>query len=208
MGSLGRQVARQLADDLNYRMVWRELINQAARRSGVPEMALAAIDELGLLDLCPSPEACEAYRQSVKQVMEELRAQGDVVIVGRAGQVILRNYPDVLHVRLIAPRPLRAERIAQRQSIPLDCALAQVKASDRYRKKYLRRFYDVKWGNPELYHLIINTGKVSTSSAAKLNENILADPRPLHSRPDNNNLHDDIAQAQPKVSHRPITSSS
>jgi cytidylate kinase len=175
MGSLGCQIAHRLADDLGYRMVWRDLINQAARRSGAPEMALAAIDELGLLDICPSPKACEAYRQAVQQIMEELREQGNVIIVGRAGQVILGKYPDVLHVRLIAPRTLRAERLSQRHNIDFNCARAQVDASDRYRKKYLRQFYGVKWGDPRLYHLVINTGKIPPESVANLIKYALKD---------------------------------
>jgi cytidylate kinase len=107
MGSLGSEIARLVAERLGYRLVWRELINQAARRSGAPEAALAAIDELGLLDMCPSPRACRAYRAAVKQVIDELAAEGNCVILGRAGQVLLKGVPGCLHVRLIAPVPTR-----------------------------------------------------------------------------------------------------
>lgn len=168
MGSLGSAVARAVADTLGYRLVWRELINQAARQSGNPEVALAFIDELGLLDICPSPKACRAYRQTVDKIVMELAAEGNVVIIGRAGQVILANYPNTLHVRIIAPENLRAERVALKQNIPLDCALAQIKASDRNRANYLRRFYRVYPDNPDLYHLIINTERLSIQQAASL----------------------------------------
>ena len=66
-------------------------------------MALAAIDELGLLDIRPSAAAYKAYRQALAQVMAELAVQGNTVIVGRAGQVILGQRADVLHVRVVAP---------------------------------------------------------------------------------------------------------
>ena len=72
LGSLGYDISQAVADQLGYHLVWRDVINRAALRSGTPEVALAAIDELGLLDLCPSPEACQAYRQAVQQIMEEL----------------------------------------------------------------------------------------------------------------------------------------
>src|SRR5512143_2128601 len=91
LGSLGSEVARLVAERLGYRLVWRELINQAARRSGAPEAALAAIDDLGLLDICPSPQACQAYRDALKQVIEELALEGNCVILGRAGQVLLKS---------------------------------------------------------------------------------------------------------------------
>jgi cytidylate kinase len=168
MGSLGCQLAQSVADQLGYRLVWRELINQAARRAGAPEMALAAIDELGLLNICPSPTACREYRLAVEQIMEEMASEGNVVIVGRAGQVILRDRPGALHLRIIAPFALRAERVAQRHGVTLESAQAQIEASDRYRASYMRRFYRVRWDNPELYHLVINTGRIPVDQAAMI----------------------------------------
>jgi cytidylate kinase len=168
LGSRGREVAHLVADRLGYRLVWRDLINQAARQAGAPEVALAAIDELGLLGLRPSRTASEAYCQAVRQVMEELVAAGNVVILGRAGQVILRDRPDTLHVRLMAPAQVRAARIAQSQGISIEGAIAQIEASDRNRRNYLKRFYHVRWDDPEIYDLVINTGRATPDMAANL----------------------------------------
>jgi cytidylate kinase len=168
IGSLGGEVARLAAKRLGYRFVWREVINAAARQAGTPEAALAAIDELGLLSICPSPEDCHAYCQAIQRVMEELAAQGGAVILGRAGQVILRGWPQALHVRVIAPLGVRVERVAARQNIPIKNAQAQVNASDRYRRNYLKRFYEVRWDDLDLYDLIINTGRLNAAEAAGL----------------------------------------
>ena len=168
MGSLGRQVANIVASSLGYQMVWRDLINQAAQLAGTPEMALAAIDELGLLGITPSPKMCTSYRLAVKQVVEDLWRQGNVVIVGRAGQIILSGYPDTLHVRLIAPLSIRTERISHLQQISLECAQAQIEASDQYRSRYLRRCYGIRWDNPDHYHIVVNTGLLTADQAAEL----------------------------------------
>jgi cytidylate kinase len=168
MGSLGCQIAFTVAEKLGFKLVWRELINEAARRTGTPEVALAAIDELGLLGICPSPKACRAYHQAVKEIMYELAEQGNIVILGRAGQVILGNRGDTLHIRLIAPTPKRIARIAERMGITEERARAQVEASDRYRSDYLRRFYHTNWNNPDLYNLVINTGALEIDQAAEL----------------------------------------
>jgi cytidylate kinase len=168
MGSLGCQIAFTVADTLGFRLVWRELINEAARRSGTPEVALAAIDELRLLGICPSPKACRAYHQAVKEILYELAEEGRCVILGRAGQVILGNREDTLHIRLIAPISKRIARIAERMGITEERAKAQVEASDRYRSDYLRRFYRANWDNPELYNLVINTGSLEIDQAADL----------------------------------------
>jgi CMP/dCMP kinase len=166
MGSLGGEIARQLGELLGYRVIVRELINQAARRAGAPETALAAIDELGLLGLCPSEEACLAYRQAVETVMHELAAEGGAIIIGRGGQIILKNRQDVFHVRVIAPAGLRAERVAQRYKISLRAACAQIGVVDQFRRNYLKRFYNARWDDPELYDVVINTARLNAPEAA------------------------------------------
>lgn len=168
MGSLGYEVAKELAEMLGFRLMWRELINQAALRSGKPEVALATIDELGLLGLCPSQKECKAYLKALKHVIVELADEGSAVIVGRAGQVILHSRLDVLHVRVIAPEEVRADRIARMHDVSLENARAQIEASDDYRRKYLKRFYKVRWDDPELYDLVLNTARVSPGMAANL----------------------------------------
>jgi cytidylate kinase len=166
LGSLGHDVARLVAEALGYRLVWREMINEAARRAGAPEVALATIDELDLLQLKPTPRARRAYTQAVEQVMQELMREGNVVIVGRAGQVVLRDAPGVLHVRIIAPVQLRAQRIAVQQEIPQSAAQAQVEASDRHRRDYVWRFFHAQWDDATLYDLIVNTAHLSPEAAA------------------------------------------
>jgi len=168
MGSRGLEVAQAVADLLGYRLVWRELINQAALRSGTPEVALATIDELGLLGLCPSRKACRAYHTAVRQVMQEFATQGSAVIVGRAGQAILRGHPHTLHVRVISPLKTRVARLTGVHGISKRSALAQLKKSDRYRKNYLRKFYRVRWADPDLYDVIVNTAHLEPQIAARL----------------------------------------
>lgn len=168
MGSLGFEIAQLVAQQLDFRMVWREVINEAARIAGAPEVALAAIDELGFLGICPSPEACQAYQLAVREVLLELASQGNTVILGRAGQVILKNRLDAFHVRLIAPINLRAYRIAARYQVTYEGALAQVRSSDRFRSNYLKRYYQSNWDDPTLYDLVINSAKIDPTSAARI----------------------------------------
>ncbi|MFM8321833.1 MAG: AAA family ATPase [Chloroflexota bacterium] len=166
MGSLGSQTAFLLAEKLSYQLVWRELINQAARRAGAPEVALAAIDDLGLLKICPSEDACHAYHQAVAAIVGELAEQGRAVLLGRAGQVLLAGDPQALHVRIMAPVDVRVDRIAARLKITPAQALAQVQASDRSRRQYLKKFYNARWDDPALYDLVINTAHLTAEQAA------------------------------------------
>ena len=189
LGSLGDEVAHAVADKLDYQIIGRDLINQAAVRANVPEVALAAIDDLGFLDLHPPPESIHAYQNSISEIMHELAAGGNVVIVGRAGQVILRDNPQVLHVKVIAPERMRFQRVAQQQNTTLECAQAQVLTSDKTRKNYLNKYYQVRWDDPQLYDLIVNTARLQPQQAAclicqALNNCIAADNSPNSSTED------------------------
>jgi cytidylate kinase len=167
-GSLGSEIAREAAALLGYRLVWRDLINESALRAGAPSTALAMIDELGLLGISPSKKEIRAFRKALGQVMEELYNEGNVVILGRAGQFILREKPGALHVRVIAPAALRAERVAVRHQIPQENAAAQIEASDKNRRKFLKRLFDIDWDDPLLYDLLINTAHMDTSQGTRL----------------------------------------
>lgn len=166
LGSLGCQVAEETARCLNYRVVWREVINEAASRAGVPEVALATIDELDLLGLRPSAEARKAYHDAVREIMKELHAAGNVVIVGRAGQVILHGAPDVLHVRVFAPFDLRVQRIANQHNVSEEVARDQLLTSDKARTRYLKRYYHARWDDQDLYDVMVNTANISPQTAA------------------------------------------
>ncbi len=161
-------IAQQVADQLHFRLVWRDIINQAAMKAGAPEAALAVLDELNLLGLSLTAEVLQAYTSAVKTVMEDYALQGKVVIVGRAGQMVLAHHPHVLHVRIIAPFELRAGRIALRHHISLSAARKQVEASDRNRRNFIKRAYAVKLDDPSLYDLIINTGAIAPETACRL----------------------------------------
>lgn len=168
MGSLGFEIGNLVANCLAYRVVWRELINEAAQRAGAPDVALAVIDELGLLGLTPTAKNSEAYLLAVNAVVLELAGKGNVVLIGRAGQRILADYPGTVHVRLIAPVELRIQRIMERQHIVREAARSQIEASDQHRRQYLKRYYHVNWDDPSLYDLVINTGRIPSQVACDM----------------------------------------
>ena len=168
LGSLGTTLGRQVAARLGFRLVHRELINRAAKLAGAPDMALAAIDELGLFGIEPDDTQQRAYLQAVRDIIEMLAIEDNVVIVGRAGQAILQNDPDVLHLRVVAPLETRIQRIVKAHHVSPQAARAQVEDSDRFRAQYLKRFYHIQWDDPSLYHLVINTGKISLETSAEI----------------------------------------
>jgi cytidylate kinase len=168
MNSRGDELASLVAQCLGWRQVCRTLINQAARTAAAPQVALAELDELDFFGLRPSPKQWRAYQHQVENFIRQLADEGDVVIVGRGGQIILRDRPDVLHVRVVAPLETRVAWLQQEKNLSAEAAHAQLTKSAQSRARYLRRSYKVDVDEPTLYHLVINTGLLDLSQAAKL----------------------------------------
>lgn len=104
----------------------------------------------------------------VKQLIRAAYAEGNVVVLGRGGQAVLHDKPDVLHVRLVAPLELRVRRHGERAGLTPEAAREVVLARDRASVDFVKRYYDVDPADPSLYDLIINTGKVTPAIVAEM----------------------------------------
>jgi cytidylate kinase len=165
-GSGGSKLAIKLADLCGYQLVWRELINQAAIKIGSPDMALAVIDELGLLGLCPDDETCLKFREAISQVVVDIADKGNVVIVGRASQLILKGFTNCLHLRIIAGMDTRIKNIQLSKNVNEKAAKAQIEKCDQYRQNFIKKIYQEDWNDPSLYDLTINTDHLDLDSIA------------------------------------------
>jgi cytidylate kinase len=113
---------------------------------------------------------------SINLVRDTIRAaykHGNVVIVGRGGHIILKDYPGVLRVRITAPLPARVGRIRSRQQIDLESTEELIIKRDQDAADYLKRFYNIDWNDPTLYDLVINTLKFDPATATNLIINAL-----------------------------------
>ncbi len=166
-GSGGSKLAIKLAELSGYQLVWREVINQAAIQIGSPDMALAVIDELGLLGICPDDETCAKYRDAIRQAVISKAKQGNVVIVGRASQLILKDFSSCLRIKVIASPYTRIKNVQETKRVNEKAAKAQILGSDRNRQDFIKKFYGVDWNDPALYDLTINTDHFDLNSIAQ-----------------------------------------
>jgi cytidylate kinase len=158
MGSGGDEIAEILAARLGWRCLNRHIIERAARKSGAPEAALAMLDELNMMRLRPTPEAQLAHRLAVEQAIRDAAREGQVIVVGRGGQVVLRHQAETFHIKIVSPPDARVQRLISAARIDEEAAVNRIAASDRSRANYLRKEYGANWVDPLLYDLVINVG--------------------------------------------------
>lgn len=105
------------------------------------------------------------YIDAVSAVIQGLARRGKVVIVGRGGQAVLRDDPDVLRVAVNAPRAWRVDNTAQKLGISLEEAERQVVEFDRQRELYHKKFFKIDVYDPSLYELGLNSQRLGVERA-------------------------------------------
>ncbi|MCB0204698.1 MAG: cytidylate kinase-like family protein [Anaerolineae bacterium] len=102
----------------------------------------------------------------VAQTIDAAYNVGNVVIVGRASQCVLKDRPGALHVRVEAPWEHRVAHIAQESAITPQEAEKLVEERDKASAAYVRRFFEADWADSQLYHLLLNSDRWSLEGAA------------------------------------------
>jgi cytidylate kinase len=162
MGTLGKDVAAALADQMGLRVVHHELVeHNLAERLGVQESSVHRYleGEASLLERWKIDKQ-KLSRYTAEEILE-LAGQGNVIIRGWGATGVLRHIPNVLRVRLCADMGFR-ERVMMERLGLADATVArrEIERSDAAHAGTVRSFFGVDWQNPLLYHLVLNTGGV------------------------------------------------
>jgi len=110
----------------------------------------------------------QKYLTMTQALIKELYQKGNVVLVGRGGQVLLADQPDCLHLRLCAPLEYRIKRVMEKAGVSEKEAGEKIHARDRSRASYIKDHYQRDWNDPGLYHLTINTQRVPVETITAL----------------------------------------
>jgi cytidylate kinase len=144
---------------------FEERVQALMDREGLShEVAAARLESGAGLEYIPRLD----YLDLVASVIMEQAAQGQAMIVGRGGQMILRNRPGVLHVQVTARFETRVYNIIQREGVKWREASHRVRLADEQRAGYMRRFYNVDWLDSSLYDLVINTDQIPHNVAVEM----------------------------------------
>jgi len=206
-GSGGNELARRIREILDYQIFDKRMVVKAAADVGLSEQEIVDYSEENhkvrsfldrLFNTSTAVSEGRIWREDatgirsvesvvlhedalltlVQRAVRSAHSAGNVIIVGRGGQVILRDQPDVLHIRVEAPIESRIQRIKDqlrqdRQEYLADVNLRRdaqdlITERDAASEDYLKRFYHIDWDDTSLYHLVINTGKLTIEQAADL----------------------------------------
>jgi len=106
--------------------------------------------------------------EQTSETVLRLAELGNVIIIGRAGNIVTARLPHVLHVRLIAPLEDRIANHQHYEGFTRPAAMERISQQDTGRRRYLKKYFGKDVSDPLLYHLVINTSLVPTVSVVQL----------------------------------------
>ncbi len=150
----------------------RELLDKVARDTNLPREVVEELDErsvswiedffgnLSFSDPTQMVSGPRVYRR-VFETIRALAIAGRTVIVGRGGVYITSDFPNGLHVRLIAPFEYRVENLASRQGLSQRQAKEEVQRIDRRRNAFYRQYWSDRVRSPYAFSVTFNTARLS-----------------------------------------------
>jgi cytidylate kinase len=163
IGSLGDMVAEQTARRLGYALVDKNVIGKVFGQFGFIDFK-ETYDASGFWTRF-DPHYTE-MAHLLNRIIETLVFHGNIVLLGRGGFALLKDYADVLNVRIQAPFLIRVERVMDEYGLTSQAAAEEfVKNNDRMRRSFVESIYGHQWDSVSAFDLVIDTGKVSSELA-------------------------------------------
>lgn len=183
LGSGGHDIGRMLALDFQAKYYDRELLNLAAKESGLSEKIFEQNDEKkgffrGLLNLgSPHVSSGRVYNSGVSQeslfqfqseAIKKAANEGSCVFVGRCADYVLRNLPNTVSVFVTASMDYRVQQIMNKQHLDEDAARKFIEQGESERSTYYNYYSGKKWGAAESYDLCIDSSVLGLVETEKI----------------------------------------
>ncbi len=174
-GSGGKRVAQKLSEELDIPLYDEELLDRAAKDSGMCQEIFEKFDEapnrsflyslvtdshmMGfstntMVDEEPMEQRVfDAQSEAIKEIADE----GPCILVGRCADYILRDRDDVLSIFIHARMAARANRVAQYNNLTIKDAEDLCNKNDKRKANYYNYYTNKTWGEAKSYMICLDT---------------------------------------------------
>lgn len=174
-GSGGHEIAKLLADHYGMPLLDRNLLDVIAKEKNLNSEELRYFDEKKknkflsrtVAGLSSSPEDNIAKMQF--DFLKEKADEGkSFVVVGRCSCDVLKAYPGLVSMFILADRDRKKERIMRLYHLSEKEALDKMKRHDNGRKEYHNSHCQFKWGDSRGYDISINSSRLGVEETSKM----------------------------------------
>lgn len=173
-GSLGRPIAKRLAELLNVEYYDRDIVEAAAKKMNLPVSIISSEEEKksGFFRML-FPLGTESQEQQKKifetqaKIIHDLAAKESCIIVGRCADYVLADEPDAVHVYIYASYADRLANCVGILGMKKSEAKKMIVEVDKARMAYHKYFANYAPGDPKHKHIIINSELLDVEGTAQ-----------------------------------------
>lgn len=188
-GSGGKEIGIRVAKELGIPFYDKELLQEAAKKSGLCQQIIENFDErprsllysiamdaymLGL----PGSGAGDSLEQQVYlatfDTIRQIAEQGPCVMIGRCADYALAENPNHLSLFIHAPMDVRIQRVAKRQNLTPEKARQLIIKTDKRRSAYYEYYSSRKWGAVESYDFCLDSSYLGIGRTVELIQAMVA----------------------------------
>lgn len=163
-GSRGEEIALELSQQLGFMLVSPAKMDDIIRERYHLDYSLS-----GKVNGATSQnETSKVFANLISATLTDIAVLNDILVLECGGQFIFRSFPNALHIRIIAPRDVRAHNLMQQQNLTFEQALHEMDEHARRHMRFLRSSFRRPTENPERYDLIINTAAVEANECVEI----------------------------------------
>jgi len=163
LGSQGDLIAAQVASRLGYQLVDKTTIEKVFLQFGYVDFKETYETSGFWANFDPHRTEMVGF---LNRVIAAMVHHDRLILIGRGGFALLKNYAEVLNVRIQAPFNQRAQHLlASKQAASLAQAEELVRESDRLRRDFVNAMYAERWGSVTAFDLVLDTGKIPPALA-------------------------------------------
>ena len=190
-GSGGRHIGQALAEKLGIKCYDKELLNLAAKESGLCKELFETHDEKptssflyslvmdtyslgyssgGYTDMPINHKVFLAQFDAIKKIASE----GPCILVGRCADYALEEFDNVLTVFIHAKMEARIRRIARIYNLTDAKAKEMIQKTDKQRSSYYNYYTNKKWSDAESYDICLDSSVLGIDGTAEAIKHLVA----------------------------------
>ena len=176
-GSAGRQIGYKVAEDLGIKLYDRELLERAAKESGICEELFETHDEKPtnsflyslVMDSYSFGYPSSSYTDmpinhkiflAQFDTIRKIASEGPCILVGRCADYALEEFDNVLSVFIHADMDARIRRIARIYDLTDAKAKDMIRKTDKQRSSYYNYYTNKRWGDANSYQFCLDSSKL------------------------------------------------
>lgn len=159
-GSSGKQIGKLVAERLNIPFYYKEMTALAAQESGLDKEFISDINANSpamLHSLYLSTDVIQQAVTAQDKVIRKIADKGSCVIVGRAADYVLREYPNVVRIFIYASKQFKIQRVMEVYGDDKEAAAKNIHHSDEARAAYYKSISGSTWGDRQNYELLLDS---------------------------------------------------